>query len=114
MLNVQCDNSYSMYVQAAADKTFCWHRGWEVPSLGVILDSDEYAQDDPETPQETDADVVKQDVIKVISLTIAAKPFTTYHMVLPVSCMNLIYLCACNLRCNYLVYFYCCMNNNWY
>ena len=55
------------WLQEAADRVFCWHRGAEKPSLSGVPDDDDDVGDASETPTTTDAALVQRDVVKVTS-----------------------------------------------
>ena len=50
------------------EETFAWHKGCEVHSLSPAIPDHEENRNEDETPQQTDADVIKHDLIKVTTM----------------------------------------------
>ena len=57
------DHYCANVAQDGADRTFCWHQGTTLPSLQPPPTPP--PSDDDENEQPSDADVLKEDVIKV-------------------------------------------------
>ena len=57
---------FCFHLQAACDQVFSWHLGHQVAALACKeQEEDQEGADAPEETKKTDADLLKEDVIKV-------------------------------------------------
>ena len=66
--------------QQAADQVFSWFNGHQLPFMEPVVEVETFLEPEVDKPQKTDADLVKEDVIKVNCHRLCIDPYSARYI----------------------------------